>query len=735
MAQVIMAKQFSKDLDVDGSLQGPAWRFVGKLMEDHTTLGLHIEPINGSADDRVRTGRVTQNYRAVMFLVEPGDDPTFLLAAIKKHDEANRLAERLVLTNNPVRRIPELSFVRRPEDPTPAWTSVAAQPRIDWSSPLLAFTREELVNRLGISVEVVDAGQAAGSEAMLYQAIDQAPGWQSDALLSLVCGESMDSVIQGLELDTPLPGDKDTDAFDQPAARSDFVRITSDDDLVQVLAGSFAAWRTFLHPDQRRYAYRESYSGAFRLNGGAGTGKTVVALHRARHLAQTNPTARIVVTTYTTTLADNLLRSFEELDPSIPLAAKLGEPGVLIMGVDKLAVAGLKFAGPAAVAQVAPHFAEASIARIAPLPDAEDRTFWENAIAEATASLRADLATTGFLVSEYRTVILPQRVGSREDYARVARPGRGTRLSRADRLAVWGVVERYRQLIGEVGRATFAEIAAIAGAALSLDPTSAPADHVVIDEAQDLHGGHWLLLRALAAEGPDDLFICEDSHQRIYGEKVVLTRFGIAVRGRSRRLTLNYRTTRQNLGYAVGILEGADITDLEGTPEDMSNYRSALSGPPPKLIAAASAADELDSVATVLKSWMAESGAESDTFAVLVRDRATRDRFARGLGSRGVKVQVIEAADKPVDGMPQLLTMHRAKGLEFRRVVLAGISGASLSNRLPIGHEMTDEERDATERQRMLLYVAATRARDELVVTWSGAASDYLPATGSTASD
>ena len=729
MAQIIMAKQFSKDLDIDGSIQGPAWRFLGRLMEDHTTLGLHIEPINGSADDRVRTGRVTQNYRAVMFLVEPGDDPTFLVAAIKKHDEANRLAERIVLKYNPVTRIPELVVTRHPDDPPPSPSIPPPQTAAGWNCPLLAFTRDELIQRLGITPDIVDAGHAAASEAALYEVIDQAPGWQSDALLSLVCGDSIDALIQSLELDTPTPTPeaKETDAFDKPGARADFTRITSDEDLMQVLSGSFAAWRTFLHPDQRRYAYRESYNGAFRLNGGAGTGKTVVALHRARHLAQTNPSARIVVTTYTTTLADNLLRSFEELDPSIPLAAKLGDPGVLIMGVDKLAVAALKFAGPAAIAQVAPHFAGAPVARIAPLPDAEDRTFWDNAITEAGQGLRADLSTTGFLVSEYRTVILAQRVDNREDYARVARPGRGTRLSRAERLAVWRVVERYRELLGEADRATFAEIAAIAGAALALDPDHPPADHVVIDEAQDLHGGHWRLLRALAAQGPDDLFICEDSHQRIYGEKVVLNRFGIAVRGRSRRLTLNYRTTRQNLGYAVGILEGADITDLEGNPEDMSGYRSALSGPPPRLIAATSATDELESVATVLKSWMSENGAESDTFAVLVRDRATRDRIARGLASRGVKVQVIEGADKPVDGKPQVLTMHRAKGLEFRRVILAGISKAALSTAVSSAETLTDEQRNADERQRMLLYVAATRARDELVVTWTGAPSDLLP--------
>lgn len=728
MAQVIMAKQFSKDLDVDGSLKAQSWEFCQKLMADHRAGGLHIEPINGSADDRVRTGRVTQNYRAVLFLVDPDvSEPTFLIAAIKKHDEANRLAERLVLKFNPVNGLPELTeTVGAATPPTARAVPASLRADINWFSPMLAFSEAELTLRVGISPEVAAAVRSSQSESLMFELIDSAPGWQSDALLSLATGVSIDDVIEEFSLDRTAPVGDIAAAFDLPAAQMDFTRITSDDDLIQVLSGSFADWRTYLHPDQRKYAYRPSYSGAFRLTGGAGTGKTVVALHRARYLAQANPQAGVVLTTFTTTLAENLLRSFEELDPTIPLAAKLGDPGVLVVGVDKLAVAALRLAGSPAIATVAPHFAGLSGTRITPLPESDDREIWSSALTDSGDELRPELAHVGFLSGEYRTVVLGQSVTTVEQYAAVSRPGRGTRLSRADRIAIWQVVERYRTVLGERGAATFTEIAAIAGAALALDPSSAPADHVVVDEAQDLHAGHWRLLRSLVAVGPDDLFICEDSHQRIYGEKIALSQLGIAIRGRSRRLTLNYRTTRENLGFALGVLAGANVTDLEGVGEQTAGYRSAMRGPVPLLVAADSQRDEVSKVGRILTDWIAEPGIEPESLAVLVRDQTSRDRIATALAAAGLPAQVIKGSARPEAGKVQVLTMHRAKGLEFKRVILPGVSDGRVP-RKDADNLPDAERRDAADRERFLLYVAATRARDALVVIWTGIPSSLLP--------
>jgi superfamily I DNA/RNA helicase len=744
MASVTMSKQFTKDLDVDGSLRPRAWEFLHKLMSDHTVPGLHIEPINGSRDSRIRTGRVTDNYRAVMFLVAEQPEPSFVLAAIKKHDEANRLAERLTLRVNPVNGVLEVLD----EAVTPAIPPAPLErPRAhveDVPGPLSGFRVSELTDVLGLPAPLAEAAVAAADEDGILAIATEAPAWQADALLQLATGVAPDDIAAALResaaavgaapAEVTAPEEAETEAqrveraLSHPASQMEFVTIVDDEQLTQVLSGSFAAWRVFLHPDQRGYAYRDTYRGAFRLSGGAGTGKTVVALHRAHHLARKNPNARIVLTTYTTTLADSLRSSLLELDPALPLTAELGQPGVHVVGVDKLARGALGKAGDRALRSVSAHLGSLALQGELALRDNEDRQLWEESVTTAGQNLPGHLCTPTFLTAEYRSVIVGNAVTTREEYARVPRTGRGVRLSRAERLGVWSVVEAYRRRLSMEGKATFAELAALAAGAVSVALPNGLADHVVVDEAQDLHTGHWRLLRALVPVGPNDLFVCEDSHQRIYGEKVVLGRLGVNIQGRSRRLTLNYRTTAQNLRFALGVLEGADVTDLEGEEEDVTGYRSPLRGAQPRLVASSSLSAELDEIADVLKKWLAEPDIEPSSLAVLVRSAAVRDLVQRGLADRHVTVQTVEGRRSRTAPAPSLLTMHRAKGLEFRRVVLAGVDETQVPAGRVVSQYPDDDRADAVTRERLLLYVASSRARDELVVTWHGAASPFLAA-------
>ena len=193
--------------------------------------------------------------------------------------------------------------------------------------------------------------------------------------------------------------------------------------------------------------------------------------------------------------------------------------------------------------------------------------------------------------------------------------------------------------------AQFPEVLALAAEALDARAESGGghlADHVIVDEAQDLHATHWALLRALVAEGPNDLFIAEDSHQRIYGSPIVLGRFGIKIVGRSRRLTLNYRTTAQNLAFAVDVLSGAQYTDLEQGAEKTSDYRSARTGPEPEMIPCENQTAELEAVAAKIKAWLDDEDVVPESIAVLTRSQEERDRFVRGLGERGVKVRAVD---------------------------------------------------------------------------------------------
>jgi superfamily I DNA/RNA helicase len=381
--------------------------------------------------------------------------------------------------------------------------------------------------------------------------------------------------------------------------------------------------------------------------------------------------------------------------------------------------------------EVEPDLLRAGVRALKPLGDNEDRALWQEILDQAEHDVPTELARAEFLRSEYRVVVLGQNITSAAEYARTPRPGRGTRLGRVQRLALWSLVEIYRRRLKMDRSVSFPELAALAGRALDAHfalTGQRLADHVVVDEAQDLNAGHWRLLRALVAEGPNDLFICEDSHQRIYGEKLVLSRFGIAIRGRSRRLTLNYRTTAQNLRFAIGLLEGADVTDLEGEAESTSAYRSAMSGPRPDLRPCPTTGAELDVVAATLERWRAEPDVEPHSIGILTRSARTRDLVQRGLSDRGVRVHVVSGNESWEGPAPALLTMHRAKGLEFRKVILVGIDDDQLPSKQALRDLPPDERADAADRERFLLYVAATRARDELVVTWHRRPSGFLAA-------
>jgi superfamily I DNA/RNA helicase len=428
-------------------------------------------------------------------------------------------------------------------------------------------------------------------------------------------------------------------------------------------------------------------------------------------LALRNPDARIVLTTFTTNLANSLRDSLAQLDSRILQTTALGGPGVYIAGVDALAAAVIRSAGADIAAGV-----RAVLGEDRSNPNGRTTSArWRSILDSSTATLPPEIANETFLTSEYTLVVPPNRIKNEAEYLRVRRPGRGVALDRAKRAAVWSLIAAYRAQSRIDGTLDFAEAAAAAGAFLQGADGEARhiADHVLVDEGQDLSPAHWQLLRATVASGPNDLFIAEDSHQRIYGPRTVLGRYGIRIVGRSQRLTLNYRTTAQNLRYAMTLLDGADYVDLEEQPES-TGYRSARSGPAPHHVATHSLTDELDSIAQKVQRWT-DSGTQAGTIAVLVHDKFQCERVVNGLTERGVTARVVDREKPPTDRV-LIMTMHRAKGMEFSKVVLANVGAQSSAERARLAQLDESERDDAELRSRSLIYVAATRARDELTV-------------------
>ncbi len=743
MPTIIMSKPASK---LEPSLKKKAYAFLEKLAEDDTSLGLHIEPIAHSADDKVRTGRVDQSYRAVLFRIPGKSEPAYVFYGIWPHDEAIAVAKKTRLTWNPVNGLTELTTVApEPQAVSPAagagLASSASTAPVHAALPLLVslgLDRKILIDVLGIDETLAVRALSAADENALMALAENAVEWQALALLDLATGVSVAEVKDKLSLGAPpvpetaTENDRLIEGLRHPAAQMSFAWIENNAELRRVIeGGDFGAWRVFLHPEQRKYAER-SYSGPFRLSGGAGTGKTVVLLHRARMLVRRSPDSRVLLTTFTTNLADQLRTDLGRLDPGLPYAAGLAEPGVSVYGIDALASAVLRRAGADIAAD-----AEAVLgAATTQVNGRTAGTAWRDAVDAAGGALSAPLRSIQFLSAEYAQIVLPNRITGREAYYKVRRPGRGVALDRAKRAAVWDVVEAYRARARIAGSVDFAEAATIAAAHLCRVASAHGtflADHVLVDEGQDLGPAHWQLMRALVAEHADDLFIAEDSHQRIYGQRIVLSQFGIRIVGRSQRLTLNYRTTAQNLAYAISVLRGGKYVDLEDAAESSDAYRSARSGPVPRLIPCATLSEELDRAADLIRSWVAETNAP-ETIAVLVREQRQRDRVVTGLAERGVTVRAVDREHiKP--GQPVAMTMHRAKGTEFSKVLLFGIDQGAIPRPLRDEQYAKDAWADALLRERSLLYVAATRARDQLALSWSGDPSELLPGAKQTDHD
>ncbi|WP_123814087.1 3'-5' exonuclease [Myceligenerans xiligouense] len=747
MPQVIIPSEVPS---LDGSIRSQAYAFIDKLRKNDTLPGLHIEPIELAADKNVRTGRVNRFWRAVLIkLTGSHEESRYIYLGTFPHDEAIAYARNVVFQRNPrsgsaeVIRVDLVDAAPRPapssyriERHAATRTEVASSDTVSGAAttPVLqrhGTTFEDLLD-IGVAAPIAhEAVLAADPDRLLEVAMAAPSAFQTDALLMLGDGSTIAQVRAAYDV-RPVEGGTENDteddlieALDRPASQLEFTYLVDDDDLRAAIEDeNFARWRVFLHPQQRAYAEART-NGAFRLSGGAGTGKTVVLLHRARHLHRAYPAARIVLTTYNTTLAAALRAGLRALDKNIRPAEQLGDPGIYICTIDSASWTLVTQAGRFGLDM---HGAAGQVLgeRRSGVVQAADPGLWEAALGRAGGRLPDLLRNVDFLETEYGYVVVPGQIVSRDQYLVARRPGRGVSLGRSQRHAVWDVIEAYRALSAQAGATDYDEKAMLAAAALDSAAGSGGrrvADHVLADEAQDFTPSRLLLLRALAGTGPNDLFLAEDSQQRIYRPRTVLSRYGIRVTGRSRRLQLNYRTTAQNLDYATGILSGQETADLEDAGVDDSAMRSARSGPRPLMIGRGTRDEAYDAGAETLRGWLAD-GTPPETIAVLARTRAQATWLARRLDDDGIPSRFVDKGVESWGGRVATMTMHRAKGMEFRNVLLFGATAAATrpDARVPEG-----DRPEALQRERALLYVAATRARDHLAVVWDGEKSALLP--------
>ncbi|MEV6692634.1 UvrD-helicase domain-containing protein [Micromonospora sp. NPDC051196] len=673
------------------------------VAELHADKGLHLESVHNARDPRMRTIRITDFWRGVVLAPDDGSD-TFLLINVVPHDDAYTWAAKRLYTVNSATRALEVRNVVAIEQLTPALEQAAAR------APRLLFAKhsDTVLRDLGIDDQVLRAVRTIVDKPQLEAFGTLLPEDQFEVLQYLAEGFTPDEVYRDVMIErrpadaAAASGDSLEIAIANTASR--ITLVTSPDELSEILDKPFAAWRVFLHPSQRRVAYRISYTGSAQVTGGPGTGKTVAALHRVKHLLSRTPEGRVLLTTYTNALA-----------------ASLRENLALLLGDEQQ----LTRVGVTTVNAVANRTVRALAGRVPmPIGDADERQVWRRVCRKLTLPF-----TEQFLAQEYRHVVLAQDIRDREAYRAAGRRGRGTALGPRQRDRVWDAVELFSKELSAAGTATHLQICARAADLLGdADLAEHGYRHVVVDEAQDLHPAQWRVLRAVVPPGPDDLFVTGDPHQRIYDSRVSLNALGISVTGRSSRLRINYRSTEEILTWSTKVLVGSSVEDLGGDGEDsLTGYRSLLHGRRPTTQGYPSAQAEISALVKRVGEWR-DQGVGHSEIAVCARFNTTLSSVQDELSAAGIpSVRVRDQPGADVDGV-RLATMHAMKGLEFRCVAIVGVTAKTV----PFAKEVTPPDVDPLQhesdllRERCLLFVASTRAREALHVSWSGAPSPFL---------
>jgi len=655
------------------------------LQANPASPGLSFHKLDKAKDKNFWSVRVNADIRMIVHRT----GRSLLICYVDHHDKAYSWAEKRRLEVHPqtgaaqiveVRETVQEIVVRRYVE-----KEVAVAPR-----PLFATYSDDLLLSYGVPEGWMRDVRDVVTVDQLLGLVDHLPREASDALLTIADG-GVPEITKPAET---LP-----DPFDHPDAQRRFRVIENVEELELALSYPWEKWAIFLHPVQRQFAERE-FNGPARVAGTAGTGKTIVALHRAVILARRNPDARVLLTTFSETLANALKTKLRLLLTAEPRLAE----------------------------RIDVHSLPAIGRRLYDLQIGKSRIATRDEIAkvvEAAAETVAENAfSTRFLIAEWEQIVDLWQIRSWEEYRTVHRLGRKTRLAESQRSILWSVFEKVIAVLESRGLMTDASVFAALTCRLSERGISAY-DFAVVDEAQDISPSQLKFLAAMAGGRQNGLFFAGDLGQRIFQQAFSWLSVGVDVRGRSRSLKINYRTSHQIRSHADRLLE-PEIADVDGNIEDRRATISVFNGPSPEVKVFDSQEDEIAGVAQWLRARLAE-GVKPHEIGVFVRSEAQLPRAQATMQAADIKFRLLDANVETVSDHASVGTMHLAKGLEFRAVAVMACDDEviPLQSRIEqIGDEADLKEVYETERH--LLYVACTRARDYLLVSAAGYESEFL---------
>jgi hypothetical protein len=660
--------------------------FVAKFRQNPMASGINYERIRDAADPNMRSVRINDNMRGIVLKPDVGN--VYCLLWVDQHDDAYHWARRHRVGVHP--DVGSIQVYAVQEKSTPSEKPVAPH-----TASLFDALKDREIRKLGVPDDMLAAVRAVTTENDLEALEKQLPDEAYEALYLFAAGESLDKILS----DQAAPNGVDTSDFsaalERDSTRRHFVVLTDDSDLEALLAAPLERWRVFLHPSQRKLVERD-WNGPVKVTGGAGTGKTVVAMHRAVRLARQYaalPGRPVVFTTFTKTLAEDI-RSHLTL-----LCTPQELEKVQVVNLDQWASGLLRRFGY-------PHSLLYN--------ESDRRRFWQAAMSALPATV--DLSAQ-FLRAEYDRVVLPLGCETAEDYMRASRVGRGGQLSRPMRKAIWPVFAEYRFQLNAANQREPEDAFREACQLLRREKPALGIRAMVVDEAQDMSPAAFELIRAAVEPAANDLFVVGDAHQRIYRHKVVLSRVGIQVRGRSASLKVNYRTTDEIRKWACAQLEDCDVDDLDGNLDTLRGYRSLTHGDAPDVIVSASQQEDIAHIRAILKQ-LQNDDMELRQVCIVSRTNDDLNGIASGLQQTAIPCLRLDSSTADDSSMPgvRLATMHRVKGLEFGVVIVAGYHGAVRYAEQFSRDDDAGVAEDTELAERCLLHVAATRAKRNLFV-------------------
>jgi hypothetical protein len=685
--KVALAQDFLVNLaTLSASVQGKVLKWALRFQSDPTSNGINYEPIKQARDKNLKSVRIDQDWRGIVFKPPAGD--VYVLMYVDRHDAAYKWAEGRRIAVNPTTGALQVFAVESLVEPALAQVRSAmtetspvsqlkpATATLSRTQALFADLSDQELLSIGTPQELLARVRSISSEAELDGLQTHLPVEAYEGLFLIAAGDSVSQILMSREtrVDKPVNTEDFATAIETAESQSRFVVVADEETMAAVLNSPLAQWRVFLHPTQRKLAEGDR-SGPMRVLGGAGTGKTVLAMHRAKWLAEHRATdeKKVLFTTFTRNLAADIEENLKTLCSPVVMQK------IEVKNLDAWAHGFLrrqKYEHRIIYNRNQDEAAEA----------------WQRALALQDTSLAIP---PDFYEEELERVVLAQGVTSRDEYRMAKRTGRGTILTRGKRDSIWPVFEEYR---AQLASRKLKEVDdAYRDAAVLLEDKPQAYSSIVVDETQDFGPQALRLLRAMVPIEPNDLFFVGDGHQRIYTRnRASMSACGINIRGRSRKLYLNYRTTEEIRRLAVATLEDCEVDDLDEGCDEIKRYKSLSHGPSPKTLAFQHLEDALASLAPLLR----ESLAEGRSVCVMVPTKHDASAVQISLKTSKITTTILgpDERDLPDSKSVRIATMHRAKGLEFDEVVLLIPRNGS-------------NVRSGSDNSRQLKYVAMTRAK------------------------